>query len=307
MTKQQQQTYALIVMIVGGGGYFYWTKVFNPLLKTISSHRTDLEKKKKDLQEAIQKESQLKKLKEDAGKFEERLFVAYTRLPVKEEMHLLFNALNRAEKVSKMTVTPIIPAAEVDRGAHIEVPFKISAEGDYQKLAAFINFLHRQDRLFAIRDIQFTSVGNPPAPGRSFKIEATISAFRSKGDTPVWTKKMPPLPEFKPAYAFAGAFKDPFIPISPQELAEMQSSVGLERLECTGVLRMGRSLTAQFQDTISRANYTLKKGRLYQTTSQGDQHISAIKGEIRAKFVLLKKSGKTSDDYYEKQYPIPNL
>lgn len=307
MTKQQQQTYALIAMLVCGGGYFYWTKVFSPLMKTISTHKADLEKKKKDLQEAIQKESQLKKLKEDAGKFEERLFITYSRLPVKEEMHLLFNSLNRAEKVSKMTVTPIIPSAEGDRGNFIEVPFKINAEGDYQKLASFINFLHRQDRLFAIRDIQFTAVGNPPSPGRSFKLEATVSAFRSKGETPVWTQKMPALPEFKPTYAFAGAFKDPFIPISPQELAEMQTSVSLDRLECTGVLRFGRSLSAQFQDTISRANYTLKKNRLYQTTSQGDQFIPSIRGEIKAKSVILKKSGKSQDDHYEKQYPIPNL
>lgn len=304
MTKQQQQTLVFVVMLVGGGGYFYWTKLFGPILKTIQERKEELKKKNADLDEAKRKEDQLKKLKEEASKFEERLFLTYARLPIKEEMHKLIQLLNRAEKSSKVILTPITPQPEVDRGTYVEVPFKVIVEGTFDKIGAFMNFLHGRDRVLAVTDVQWFAVGGSSIE-KSVRVEMMLSAFRSKGESPTWTKPFTGKDAYEPKARFTGGFRDPFIPLTPQQLVELQSQMNLDRLECTGVIRFGRVPTAQFQDSVSRAQFTLKNGRLFQTTSGGDKMIPAIRGEIKDRTVVLIQHGK-GEERYRKSFPIPN-
>lgn len=309
MTKQQQQTYVLIAMLIGGGGYFYWTKFYKPLVEKITAQKADLEKKIKDLNEAKEKKSQLKKLQEDAKKFEDRLGVTYQRLPFKEEMSALISALNRAEKTSRITQPIILPQSQIDRGTHIEVPYKVIVEGDYAGLGSFINFLHSRERLIAVTDVQL-SAGQSPAPGRSIKADIMFSAFRSKENMPDWFKKTLIPTTFKPEVEFKGGYKDPFIPMTPQELTELGSGVNFDRLELKGFTKFSSGYIAQFQDTFNQAKFSLKKdGKFYQTTADGDQLMKSVKGrvEIDRQRVLLWSRGKSGAITSQKAYPIPNI
>jgi len=305
VNKQQQQTLVLVILLLGGGGYFYWTKLFGPLLTTISERQATLNKKKKDWEEAKQKEFQLKKLRQEAARFEERLFLTYRRLPVKEQPHRLITLLQGAEKFSKVILTPVQPQAEVDRGTYIEVPIKLAVTGSFDQIGAFLNYLHGRDRLLAVTDIQFTGTGQT-APDPTVKAEVMVSAFRSKGEEPKWSRAMSVTSSLTPAVTYEGGRKDPFTALSPQDLAELQSTVNLDRLECTGVFKFLRSRVAQFQDPLSRAQYVLRDGRLYQITASGEKTLPHVRGTIQANRVWLTQQGTQAGERYQKSYPIPN-
>lgn len=296
MSKQQQQ-YILVVIVLAGALYAYFTYLYMPIAKQISTKITERNSKKQQLQEVKLQATQLAKLEKEAAGFKERLQKARVRIPAKDNLYQLIREIIKAEKETGILLSSIIPQPYIRAAAYTDMPLKLSITGTYHSIGQFINKLNTITRIIAITDIQFAVLPTSSSLDKTISAQLQLGAyFKEDGTlmTPAEAEKLNL--QIKPRFIYSSMGKrDPFTPLTSQEMVSLTAGMDIKKLRLTGMVSLPHSGFATLEDE-NTMTYTLKNKKLYQNIrdprSVVENTAGVIIGKNKVKLWQMDKNTK---------------
>ena len=160
----------LSVMIV-----FFLYAVYMPGQRACSAAERDIAAAQRAIHEIPQRLQELQLLQEQVKQREAYLASTIALMPVDANMHQVVRQVAGLAAKADLHVTRLEPLDVVDHESYQEIPYRVSLTGEFPGVAALLQGLENQARMFTVRELALSteSLSNP----RIIKVDMYFAVY----------------------------------------------------------------------------------------------------------------------------------
>ncbi len=148
----------LVTLLTAGGIYYWYSQVFNPLLKDQNDLKKQLAAKQDTLRIIQALKPQLAQLREELTAAQHRLDSLKSIFPDQKEIPKLIREITSVASAAGITTTKFTPLPDIEREYYVENRYSLAVEGGYHNLAEFFAFLANFTLIINLSSVNISGV-----------------------------------------------------------------------------------------------------------------------------------------------------
>jgi type IV pilus assembly protein PilO len=158
--------------------YSYWSLVYTPVAKSITTERKTVQELNQKLAVAKSRAGQLSKVQAEMATLQIEVAELEKLLPKTRELPSLLRVFTHRAEANGLDLTSFKPSRPVNKGLYDEVPYDISVTASLHGIGHFLTAMGKGDRLFAARNLAVTANGSKSDPSKTVNATFTLVAFK---------------------------------------------------------------------------------------------------------------------------------
>ena len=170
----------ILPVLLIGGIFAYYKYFLAPLNEKEKAIATDLEKIKRDYNEAVGKTARLSQLQQEISLLNQDIAEVQKRLPPKKDVPYLIRLLSKKMGQFQIIWNRISPGTQTEKEYYVEHSYTIPFKTTFHDLARFLTEIGQMERIFATRFPTLKSEPNAASEGVLVSGELTFLIYTSK-------------------------------------------------------------------------------------------------------------------------------